>query len=368
MGRIVSIRLAAALLDTLMVKAELQADLLLNTAEDLLDSRLLDLALSFFDKAEVCGADPDRCAAGRWMAAMLQGDFSAAWRESDAIQLRGTPDERRVWQGEDLAGKRVIVRCLHGFGDIVQFVRYAAMLNQLAAAVIWEMPPDMLQIASSFRAVDHVITWGGEYGRDWDVQVEVTELPYIFRTTVANLPIATRYIPLPREIIRRIGREIGSSGVPRIGVVWTAGAWNPSRSIPFSALKPIFEVPGCEFWNLQGGPSRYLDTEAEGGVSLRDSPACDNGILCLAGVISQLDLVVTVDTLAAHLAGALGVPVWLMLQYAADWRWMAQRDDSPWYPSMRIFRQPRPGAWKDVVDSVAKRLEIWLLKEQRRLA
>ena len=352
------------------VSIKMHANDLLSAAENLLAARELDHAWRLFCRAEAGGADQDQCSAGRWMIAMLQGDFSSAWRESDAIHRRGAPDEHRVWQGEALSGKRVIVRCLHGFGDIVQFARYALMLNRCAAKVIWEMPPEMLQIASYFHGIDHVLAWGEACvaGRDWDAQVEVTELPYIFRTTVANLPIASRYIHLPSRTIHRATREMAASRVPRIGVVWSAGAWNPLRSIPISILKRIFQVTGCEFWNLQGGTCRYFDTQREDGVSLRDSPACDDGILCLAGVISQLDLVVTVDTLAAHLAGALSVPVWLMLQYAADWRWMAHRSDSPWYRSMRIFRQPRPGAWSDVVESIAKELHIWLRRDQRRLA
>jgi hypothetical protein len=351
-----------------MVKAELDGNALLNTAEDLLDARSLNQVQRVFDEAEAQGADPDRCAAGRWMMAMLQGDFEAAWQESDAIRRRGAPDEHRVWQGENLAGRRVIVRCLHGFGDIVQFARYAPMLKQLAATVTWEVPPEMLQSASCFCTVDRVREWNQECGRDWDVQLEITELPYIFRTTVSDLPIATNYIRLPRNIVHQVSRELGSNVAPRIGVVWVAGTWNQSRSIPLEALSPIFQVHGCEFWNLQGGPSRYLDLEGECGVSLRDSPACDQGILRLAAVISQLDLVVTVDTLAAHLAGALGIPVWLMLQHAADWRWMTDRSESPWYPSMRIFRQPRPGAWGDVVASIVEGLHGWLLREQRQWA
>src|SRR5581483_4555797 len=225
-----------------MVNAELSGNALLNTAEDLLDARSLDRAQSSFDAAEARGADPDRCAAGRWMTAMLQGDFEAAWRESDAIRRRGSPDEHRVWLGEDLAGMRVIVRCLHGFGDIVQFVQYAPMLKRLAATVIWRVPPEMQRIAACFYGVDHVRGWDEERSRDWDVQVEITELPYIFRTIVSDLPIATSYIQLPRAIVHQISRELGCNVAPRVGVVWAAGTWNQSRSIPVETLSPIFHV------------------------------------------------------------------------------------------------------------------------------
>ncbi len=350
-----------------MATVNMREDALLSAAESLLELRQLDGVLDLLSRAQGRGADPDRCAASRWMAAMLQGDFELAWRESDAIRRRGAPDEHRMWQGENITGRRVIVRCLHGFGDTVQFLRYACLLNRRAAKVIWEMSPAMIDIARCFHGVEHVLAWGAECvaGRDWDVQIEVMELPYIFRTTVADLPIASSYLRLPDAIIGRVAKEMGPGERPRVGVVWGAGTWNESRSIPFRLLHPLLEIGECEFWNLQGGPCR---AEPEGAALLRDTAACNDGILCLAGVISQIDLVLTVDTLAAHLAGALGVPAWLMLQHAADWRWMATRTESPWYPSLRILRQPSPGAWDHVVHAAVERLHIWLQQEQRRSA
>ena len=350
-----------------MAIADMRADALLDAAERLLELRQLDGVAELFHRAERSGADPDRCAAGRWTTAMLYGNFQSAWRESDAIRRRGTPDEHRMWQGEDLTGRRVIVRCLHGFGDAVQFLRYAPLLNRRTAKVIWEMSPAMIDIAPCFVGVDKVLAWGEDCvaRRDWDVQIEVMELPYIFRTVPEELPIASKYIQLPNGTIDQARGEIGRAPIPRVGLVWNSGTWNESRSIPFHLLRSLFQIDECEFWNLQGGPSRYVEAEFEGPMSMRDSPACSDGILSLAGVISQVDLVVTVDTLAAHLAGALGIPVWLMLQHAADWRWMAARNDSPWYPALSIFRQPLPGAWDDVLRAVAEKLQIWLLQNQK---
>lgn len=336
----------------------------LQMAEAMLEQRRLDAAQRYFREAEACGASADRCAAGRWMIAMLKGDFAAAWQESDAIRARGMPDPHRMWAGENLTDMRVIVRCLHGFGDTVQFARYAGLLNRKSATVVWEVPPAMLQIMRCFSNIHHVMTWDNEYeaGRDYDVQVELMELPYLFRTTSAELPISEKYVRLPHAIVQRAAAEMGVRTKPRVGVVWSAGSWNESRSIPYSTFRGTLEVDDCEFWNLQGGPSRNVD------AVLRDAPVCSSGILCLAGAISQMDLVLTTDTLAAHLAGALGVPIWLMLQHAADWRWMVGRDHSPWYPSMRIFRQPRPGAWDEVVGAVTAKLGCWAERMERREA
>ena len=328
-------------------------------AEALLDIRRLGPALVLFDYAEAAGEDPDRCAAGRWMVHMLTGDFASAWNESDAIRSRGAPDPHRFWQGEDLCGKRVIVRCLHGLGDTVQFVRYAPLLENMAASVIWEVPHALLDLALRFRAVRHVTTWEHERHRKWDVQLEVMELPYIFRTELPDLPLATNYLHLPHTSTR-------PSTKPQIGIVWSAGEWNLSRSIPLHLLLPVLSRNDCEFWNLQGGLVRdtWNDLDCPG---LRDSPACNSGVASLAAVISHLDLIITVDTLAAHLAGALGIPAWVMLQYAADWRWMVGRADSPWYPSLRLFRQPSAGDWDSLVVSLNASLDHWLGITQGRL-
>jgi len=336
--------------------------LLLARAEELLAARRLPAALHAFACAQEHGADPRRCAAGRWMAHALHGNFPAAWEESAAIRTRGLDEGTGFWRGEELSGKRVIVRCLHGFGDAVQFFRYAPQLNAMAARVVWEVPPVLLELARCFRGADHVISWDSRhsYARSWDVQVEAMELPCIFETRVEDLPLATRYLLLPGRIIASVSRRMGPKSAPRIGIVWAAGGWNPSRSIPLHGLRRLLETSGCELWSLQGGAARQAWRELTNRPTLRDAMICGEGILPLAAVVAQLDLVITVDTLAAHLAGALGVPAWLMLQYAADWRWMTERSDTPWYPSLRLFRQPSPGDWLSVLRDVEATLHGWL--------
>jgi hypothetical protein len=329
-------------------------------AEEMLDGRRLSEACEIFHQAEAMGASPDRCGSGRWMTAMLRGDFEAAWRESDAIRMRGTPDPHRFWNGEDLRGARVMVRCLHGFGDAVQMLRYAPWLREIASRVIFEVPQRMLSLAPLFRGVDEVITWGEaapEMPPEWDVQVEVTELPYLFRTTLDDLPITTHYLALPDATVQQTADAMGSAAKPRIGLVWASGEWNPERSIPLALFEPMICESSVEFWSLQGDVAA---AEAEPWIDagmVRDATAiCGDGLVALAATIANLDLVITVDTLAAHLAGALGKPAWVMLQYAADWRWMTARDDTPWYPMVRLFRQPKPGDWSGTVAAVQEAL------------
>lgn len=330
-------------------------------AECLLEERQLRAAIATFDEAETRGADPDGCCAARWLASMLQGDFQAAWAQSDVIRQRGGDDPSRFWMGEDLQGKRVIARCLHGFGDAIQFLRYLPRLRALASEVIVEVPPRMLELAPMLDGVGELITWGAERlapEPQWDVQVEVMELPYLFRTQLAELPIAVNYLRPPTADVDEATACMGRCRETlRLGLVWSAGEWNTTRSIPISCLEPLLRVSGAEFWSLQGGAAA---SEAQPWIDaglMRDAAICGGGQRALAAVVANLDLVITVDTLAAHLAGAMGRPVWVLLQHAADWRWMTDRSDSPWYPRMRLFRQPASvAAWQETVDKVRAEL------------
>lgn len=343
-----------------VLNTAVNAEALLLHAERLLDDRRIGEALNAFHASETVGADPDRCSAGRWMCFMLLGDFEAAWVESDAIRQRGRPDEHRFWNGEDIRGQKVIVRCLHGLGDTIQMLRYAPQLRALCAELIVEVPPALLETATWLDGVDRAITWGElapAQAPEWNVQIEVTELPYLFRTQLSDLPIADHYLHLPsagswQPVIR--------GDRPRIGVVWAAGEWNPTRSVPFNRFRHLLRFQDVQYWNLQGGS--HADEWACVGshANLRDAREFGGGLAVLASVISQMDLVITVDTLAAHMAGALGVPAWVLLQHAADWRWMLDTATSPWYSSLRLYRQVREGDWSPVLREVIAELERWI--------
>lgn len=308
-------------------------------------------------------AELDTRAAHRWIRHMLKGDFESAWIESDAIRIRGAYDPHRFWDGESLEGKRVIVRCLHGLGDAVQFLRYSKRLRDLASELVIEVPPALMELAWHIEGVDRVITWGqcspGGY-LHWDKQIEVMELPYYFRTQLKELPIAQNYVHLPEELCDRVARAMGTPAVPRVGLVWAAGDWNQARSIPFVEMMRLLAVPGCEFWNLQGGSAHAEWLMIAPDRCARDGGECGDGLMTLAGVINQLDLVITVDTLAAHLAGALEKPAWVLLERDADWRWMTDRCDTPWYPSLRLFRQARKNDWNGLISLVKEQLQFFV--------
>ncbi len=342
--------------------AAVNADMLVQNAEGLLERRDLRAAAEAFYLAEQKGADADRCSAGRWMVHMLQGDLLSAWLEGDAIRARGVPDPNSFWHGESISGKRVIVRCLHGLGDAVQMLRYLPGLCERCAAVTVEVPPRLFSLAPFFAGAAEVITWGDDAPIEspaWDLQLEVMELPYLFRTAATDLPVARSYLQLPQKAILKCLEEMQASAVPRVGVVWSASDWDPTRCLPMDCLSQVLAVPGIEFWNLQGGRQHMLTRGSATLAKTRDAALLGEGLVTLAAVIANMDLVLTVDTLAAHLTGAMGKTAWVMLQYRADWRWMHGRKDSPWYPSLRLWRQPSQDDWCSLTARVCEGLRSW---------
>jgi hypothetical protein len=288
--------------------------------------------------------------AAAWVELARQGDFEGAWRVSDRILARGRLRDhtaprhhQQIWDGTPIVGRRVLIRCYHGLGDTVQFVRYAPMVRAVASEVVVWAQPALLELLSGVHGIDRLLPLDdGSPTAVYDVDVEIMELPYVFRTTLDSIPRACPYLqarPLPLTGDR-----------PRIGLVWRAGGWDRRRSIPFAELTPLLDLHGCSWYCLQHDP--------EPGEQHRRLEVVDTrGIAQTAGYLCGLDLVITIDSLPAHLAGALGVPVWTLLTTPADWRWMTARSDSPWYPTMRLFRQHAGGAWGRVIEEVRDALQ-----------
>ena len=316
-----------------------------------------------------------------WGEHMRSGDFAAAWRICDRMldSRRGQScthlprHQQWVWDGSPIDDRDVLVRCYHGLGDTIQFARFLPMVCARARSVtVWAQPRlipllGMLQSGSGIRDSGSVASevfesrtpnpesrmrilplHDGEVGIEHNVDVEIMELPHVFRTTVETLPTAVPYFSVdPMTLVRNCR--------PAIGLVWRAGEWDAQRSIPFAALTPLLEVD-ADWYVLQGADT--LDDRPRGfGI-----PVGTNDIVEAAAAMRALDLVITIDSMTAHLAGALGAQVWTLLPRDADWRWMNKRDDSPWYPTMRLFRQPSPADWGCVIARVARELPRWATK------
>ena len=295
-----------------------------------------------------------------WEAAMRRGDWAAAWRVSDAVLRARDParrddprlpyHERWVWDGRDLAGQRVLVRCYHGLGDTLQFVRLLALLRPRVAALALEVQPEILPLLRRLPGPDRMIPFRLDAPAPAECDVELMELPHALRLEPASLPAVVPYVHAEPERVAAMRHRLGP-GI-KVGVCWQAGDWDPERSVPLAALAPILALPGVTPVSLQRGKAA---SEALAGYAPAFANPHDRSleILETAALIGALDLVITVDTMVAHLAGALGCATWVLLRAAADWRWMAGRTDSPWYPTMRLYRQDRPGEWRGVLDRLA---------------
>jgi hypothetical protein len=294
-----------------------------------------------------------------WTHHMLNGEYELAWNYADeALACRAgvacwhLPRHLQyIWNGSALTNQRVLVRCYHGLGDTIQFIRYIPMLKQIAQRVIVWAQPKLLGLLNSVPGIDELLPLhDGTPGCSYDVDVEIMELPHIFRSTLGTIPRGVPYLYAN-------GREELSTGDElAVGLVWQSGDWDARRSMQFSQLYPLAEVRGARFHILQPG-AMEAGWQQQFGVYHGE-----HDLNAYARFLSGLDLLISIDSMPVHLAGALGVNVWTMLQAEADWRWMRERDDSPWYPTMRLFRQENPGDWEPVVDKIRTELRKLVLQ------
>lgn len=291
------------------------------------------------------------------MEAMRRGDFRAAWRLTDRLERRRRALERAdrlvwhpqylLWNGDAFPGRRVLVRCNHGLGDTLQFLRFVPQVRQMASSVALMAQPQLLGLLNGTGAFGIVHDgWHEGAPADHDLEIEIMELAYAFRCTTANLPSAVPYLPVHTLRVA----PLPGFGL-KVGLLWAASEWDPRRSIPIAMLDTLGRVHNLRFYSLQqGAAAADIRASRLPIVPLSDRTAA---LEDAAGALLGLDLLITVDSMLAHLAGAMGCPVWVLLRHKADWRWLEGRSDSPWYPSMRLFRQPREGAWEPVMEAVA---------------
>jgi hypothetical protein len=253
---------------------------------------------------------------------------------------------QRIWSGAPLTGKRVLVRCYHGLGDTIQFIRYAALLKQVAAETLVWAQPELLPLLRTAAGIDQLLPLhDGTPDVPYDVDVESMELAEVFRTTVATIPAAIPYLHVVASPMSKQGETL------TVAIARRAGRWDPQRAIPLPALEPLAHVPGVRLLLI------HAEREPLPHAAFEPATGTDT-IIGTGSLMKAVDLVISADSMPAHLAGALGVPVWTLLRRTADWRWMENRDDSPWYPTMRLFRQEREGDWTAPVARVAAALAL----------
>ncbi len=308
-----------------------------------------------------CAAQPNDSSAHFNLALTLlrAGSLREGFEEYEwRWQVEQFREQRRkfsqpTWNGEPLHGRRILIHSEQGAGDAIQFLRYARLVRAAGGDAIVEVLPHMERLASWLDG-GYPIVNALTPGLQFDLQCPLMSLPRRFGTELDSIPPPARFL-IPVELTDKwIGRT--QKGKMNVGIVWAGNPTNhmdAARSISARLIQPLTHVPGIEWWSLQVGPSAV---ETPDGIVNLAGELIDFGET--AAVISALDLVITVDTAAAHLAGSLGKPVWLLVAYTSDWRWLLDREDTPWYPSMKIFRQKRPGDWPDVIERVASKLAV----------
>jgi len=299
------------------------------------------------------------------LAYLVAGDFTNGWREYEwRYQSKARPPRKLpkpLWTGEDLAGKTILLHFEQGFGDTLQFMRYAPLLAARGAQIVLEVQPALARLAATIKDAAQVqAVAAGEALPSFDFHCPLLSLPERFGTDLASIPANLPYLAPEAKAVARWRREIGDAPALKVGLVWAGNAKHQNerqRSLKLERLMPLFELPGIRWFSLQVG-ERATDLARLPAGKIVDLSRGLTDFAETAAAIANLDLVIAVDTSVVHLAGALGRPVWAMLAFAPDWRWLLGREDSPWYPSVRLFRQARTGDWESVIARVRDALAI----------
>lgn len=326
----------------------------------LLDMNDASGAIASYEKAIALAPDDPELRKGLGIAQLLAGNLQDGWQNYE-WRLRGENArlyEGRQWNGEDLADKSILVHSEQGFGDTLQFCRYLSILKGRTAAreIVFECQRPLVRLLAKIDGADKVVARGDVLPLT-DYYVPLLSLPGLFSTELETIPARVPYIDPPAKNRRNL-QGISETEGRRIGIVWKGNPQrqdDEKRSAPLSAFAPLLALPDVAVASLQtdltAEESNWLEARNVTDLSTEITDFSDT-----AALIAELDLVVSVDTATAHLAGALNRPVWVVLGMGADWRYLTARDDSPWYPSMRLFRQHRRGDWQETVERLCREL------------
>ncbi len=306
---------------------------------------------------------------------LVRGDLEEGFRgyeyrwQTSCFSPRGLPQP--LWNGETAPGKTVLVYCEQGFGDTLQFCRYVQLVKPRVGRIVLEAPRSLLPLLKSCPGVDCLVAAGDELP-DFDFQSPLLSLPRVFGTTLQSLPKNVPYLSAAPDRVDKWKKMLGPETGLRIGIAWRGNPchqFDKDRSIPLAAFAPLAKIDGVTLISLQKGHGSDDVKAIRDQFDLVDFGSeldSDGGaFMDTAALMKNLDLFITVDSAPAHLAGGLGVPVWLALSKVADWRWLLDRQDSPWYPTMRLFRQTTSGDWQHVFGHIADQLRAYAETDRR---
>jgi tetratricopeptide (TPR) repeat protein len=321
-------------------------------------------AIAMYERALAIRPDHSRVHRGLGWARLSVGDHAQGW--NDFALDKSEPEKKQrdfeqpTWDGRPAMNDTILIWADQGLGDTIQFIRYAPLVKERCREVVVECNARLLPLLKRVRGVDRIIVRHAPLPA-FDQQVTFHGLGRIFEQQGLTLADAIPYLDIDADLLHHWRERVNASATTRtVGVVWGGEperADGRFRFMPLAALAPLGRVPRVRLISLQMGPPTIALLAPPQGLHIEELSGSSNTIADTAAVVQSLDLVITVDTMMAHLAGALGTPVWTLLSFSPDWRWELRGETSRWYPTMRLFRQSRPGDWHGVVTRVREALE-----------
>lgn len=324
-----------------------------------------DEALASYDKALAINGDLASIHFNASMCRLRLGDFETGWKEyewrwkAENFRARRREFPKPLWLGsESLAGKAILLYAEQGLGDTIQFSRYVAEVAAKGAMVFLEVQPPLKSLFSGMSGVAQVLAYG-EQLPEFDFQCPLMSLPLAFNTRIESIPPPSPSVSRPTAAeIEEWERKLRRNGSLTVGIVWSGNfkhRRDNERSIPLARLTSL-QIPGVQLVSLQIAVRPEDAGTLKGNPEIAHFGSALQDFIDTAALLSVMDLVISVDTSVAHLAGTMGKPVWILLPACGDWRWLLNREDSPWYPTARLFRQNKAGDWNDVIASVKRAL------------
>jgi tetratricopeptide (TPR) repeat protein len=315
----------------------------------------LEEAVACYEQALRHKADYADAHFNRSLVWLRTGDFDRGWPEYEwrwrMKEYRPPPFRQPLWDGRPPDGRTILLNAEQGFGDTLQFIRYATLVKERGARVLVQCQRPLLRLLASCPGVDEVIGQGEELPA-MDFHAPLLSLPGIFRTSLKTIPADVPYLFADLALIEHWRAELEPIAGFKVGIFWRGTATDPARIIPLACFASLAGLPGVRLVSLQKGPGAEQLQDRAGRFPIAEVGSRLDDFMDTAAVLKNLDLVITCDTAVAHLAGAVGAAVWVALPFAADWRWLLDRSDSPWYPAMRLFRQKRRGDWVGVFEQI----------------
>jgi hypothetical protein len=306
-------------------------------------------------------------------ALLTLGLFVEGWREYEWRWKRPAFTSPRrnfpipLWEGGEMRGRRLLIHAEQGMGDAIQFVRYCSVLQSFGTEVVLECHRELVRLFRSLPGIPSVVPHGGPVP-ECDAHLPMMSLPRVLQTTLETVPREVPYLAAPPDLVTEWKERMGpGNGGMRVGVVWSGARKLKTlmnRSCPLDVIMSLQDIPGVSLYSLQMGDAAAQLQAFPRSLRPVDLTESIVDMADTAAIISHLDLIISIDTAVAHLGGAMGKPVWILLPRMADWRWMLQREDSPWYPTVRLFRQRTAGDWAGLMAEVCSALSSLVLQSR----